>query len=49
MHNIGYLVLANVVIWGLFFFYLFRLQKSNSDLRKEIDLLKLEKKKSSSL
>ncbi len=49
MHNIGYLVLANVVIWGLFFFYLFRLQKSNSDLRKEIDLLKTEKQKNTTL
>ena len=48
MHNIGYLALANFVIFGFFFIYLLSVQKKNNDLKKEVELLKLEKTPKSS-
>lgn len=40
MGNLEYLFAANVFVWGAIFFYVFRLIKSNSALKKDLDLLK---------
>ena len=44
MNNVGYLALANFIIWGVFFLYVVKLQRKNDALRREIDILKLERK-----
>ncbi len=38
--NLGFLFAANVFVWGAICFYMFRLIRSNSALKRDLDLLK---------
>ena len=40
MKHLGYLLAANLFVWGGILFYVFTLVKRNRELQKDLDLIK---------